>query len=184
MEKKKIIERIKDYFGRVFKVHRLVGHIMKDVGSGSGLVKDIREEPSTQIVYQTTEIEPDYVVYDEKETELKYVAIDKLFAMQEKFTPQEYYLIKTFVSDPVFVKIYFTGTNEALIDYLESLYKEGKFTTNIMDAMTGLGMVVMSFADRMRFVDTDAILREFQLCDSKLDYLDVDNKIEHKKNNS
>lgn len=174
MEKKSILKRIKDYFSRMKRTQKFILSTMDGMRKGLGVDPIIPEEqPIMQVVYQTTMVEPDIMVYSEEEMELKYVAIDKLFAMQERFSKVEFCWIKEMVTDERFLRTYFEGTNEALIDYLESLYKAGKFTTNMMDAMTSLGMVVMSFADRMRFVDTEAIIREFKFVPTDF------SKIEH-----
>lgn len=183
MEKKSIVKRIKDFFRRMERTQKFIAHTMNGMRKGIGVEPPMPERPISQVVCQTTEVLPDVMVYSEEEMELKYVAIDKLFAMQERFSKIEFCWIKEMVTDERFLRTYFEGTNEALIDYLECLYKEGKFTTNMMDAMTSLGMVIMSFADRMRFVDTEAILREFEL--TPKDFSEIEHSLEHKpKNNS
>ena len=156
MEKKNIFKRIKEFFQRKKAGKELALSIVNGTRKAMGITyyEPVRDDFS--VVEQTTEIEPDIVVYDKETMELKYVAIDKLFGMQERFSKKEYFWIKLMVTDRRFLKAYFEGTNEALIDYLENIYKEGRFNEHILSVMESLGMVVLSYSDRIRFIDVSS----------------------------
>ena len=167
MEKKNIVKRIKDYFKKVqmrmeIMLSLVEGDYRNDVVKQKKLIPpepvqcEVNTEPESEIAVE---------FYDQETIDLKLAAIDKIFSMQDSFSKKEFWWVKSIIGDPVFVKIYFEGTNAELVDYLESKYKEGRFTTKMMNVMTELGMVVMSFADRMRFVDIEDIIETFDNSD-------------------
>lgn len=182
MEKKSIFKRIKDYFQKQKTGQKLALSIVKGSRKALGIVDYDPVKEDYTIVQQTTKIEQDIVIYDEKTIELKYVAIDKLFELQERFSKKEYLWIKLMVTDRRFLEAYFEGTNEALIDYLENIYKEGRFNEHILSVMESLGMVVLSYSDRIRFIDTSSY-GDYSILDF-LPQLPVEDKIEsnNKKN--
>ena len=185
MEKKSIFKRIKDYFQKQKTGQKLALSIVKGSRKALGIVDYDPVKEDYTIVQQTTEIEPDIVVYDEETIELKYVAIDKLFEMQSRFSKEEYLWIKQMVTDERFLKAYFESTNAALIDYLEQLYKEGKFSNNILSAMEELGMVVLSLEDRAKFIDIEKLIECYDISVMPLLFESYENKIEsNRKKNS
>lgn len=163
MENKSIRKRIENYFEKRKTRIRIMLSLVEGVYR-KDVVKPKKFIPPEPVNYEADpkiESEIDFVIYDQRTIDLKLAAIDKIFAMQDSFSRMEFCWLKLIIGDPVFVKIYFEGTNAELVDYLESKYKEGKFTTKMMNVMTELGMVVMSFADRMRFVDVEDIIETF-----------------------
>lgn len=174
MKKVSFKKRIKDFLERLKLMGRMI-YVATDKSINGKYIEEVK--PEIAIVHQTTKVEPDIVVYSKEEIELKYVAIDKLFAMQEMFSKQEYFFIKQMVSDEEFLRIYFSDTNKALIDYLVILYSNGRFTKNILDAMSRLGMVVVEPADEIKFMNLDEYFanisiesQSFDLCEDKISY--------------
>lgn len=185
MEKKSIFKRIKDYFQKQKTGQKILFSLFKGTRKAIGIhdYEPVKEDYT--IVQQTTEIEPDIVVYDEETIELKYVAIDKLLEMPERFSKKEYLWIKLMVTDERFLKAYFESTNAALVEYLEQLYKEGKFSSNILSAMEKLGMVVLSLEEHAKFINIDELYSYYDMGDIHVLFESYENKIEsNRKKNS
>lgn len=181
MAKVNIRKAIEDFFRRLRFASRMLV-----VSTDKNLMGKCYEEPKPEvaIVHQTTEVEPDIVVYSKEEIELKYVAIDKLFEMQSRFSKQEYLWIKQMVTDARFLKVYFESTNTALVEYLDQLNKEGRFSYNILSAMEGLGMVVLSLEDRAKFINLQEYFGTFNLEFKPFFHDEIEHKFEtsNKKN--
>ena len=178
MEKKSIFKRIKDYFQKQKTGQKLALSIVKGTRKGMGIPEYDVSSQEVSEVYHTTEVEPNFVVYSEEERELKYVAIDKLFELQERFSKKEYLWIKQMVVDPRFLRAYFESTNAALIEYLVLLNNEGRFSYNILEAMESLGMVVLSIGDRAKFIDLDEYFGKFSFDIQPLLHDEMEHKIE------